>query len=93
MDCTCAKDEAEVDIVVEDQSGRIAGIGIKVTATVGRKDFTGLTRLKLAAGDRFAKSVVLYYGEDSLAFGDGRRAVPISARWSPGHNQDRTADS
>jgi uncharacterized protein len=36
-----------------------------------------------AAGDRFAGGVVLYDGEHSLAFGEGRRAVPISALWAP----------
>jgi predicted AAA+ superfamily ATPase len=82
------KDGAEVDIVVEDQAGRVAGIEIKASATVGRKDFTGLARLRLAAGNRFANGVVLYDGEDSLAFGDGRRAVPISTLWSPSSKQD-----
>jgi hypothetical protein len=82
------KDGAEVDIVVEDQAGRVAGIEIKASATVGRKDFTGLARLRSAAGNRFANGVVLYDGEDSLAFGDSRRAVPISTLWSPNSKQD-----
>lgn len=82
------KDGAEVDIVVEDQAGRVAGIEIKAAATVGRKDFTGLARLMAVAGGRFAGGVVLYDGEHSLAFGEGRRAVPISALWSPSHPQD-----
>lgn len=77
------KDGAEVDIVVEDQAGRLAGIEIKAAASVGRRDFNGLARLTAAAGDRFAGGVVLYDGEHSLAFGEDRRAVPISALWSP----------
>ena len=77
------KDGAEVDIVVENQDGRIAGVEVKAAATVGRRDFAGLTKLAAAAGDRYAGGVVLYDGEHSLPFGDGKRAVPISALWSP----------
>jgi uncharacterized protein len=76
-------DGAEVDIVVENHEGRIAGVEVKAAATVGRKDFAGLTKLAAAAGDRYAGGVVLYDGEQSLPFGEGRRAVPISALWSP----------
>ena len=77
------KDGAEVDIVVENQDGRIAGVEVKAAATVGRRDFAGLTKLAAAAGDRYAGGVVLYDGEHSLPFGEGKRAVPISALWSP----------
>ena len=77
------KDGAEVDIVVENHEGRIAGVEIKAAATVGRRDFAGLTKLAAAAGDRFAGGVVLYDGEQSLPFGEGKRAVPISALWAP----------
>lgn len=76
------KDGAEVDIVIENQAGRVAGIEIKAAATVGRKDFIGLSRLRNAAGDQFTGGVVLYDGEHSLPFGDGLRAVPISALWA-----------
>lgn len=76
-------DGAEVDIVVENHEGRIVGVEVKAAATVGRKDFAGLTKLAAAAGDRFAGGVVLYDGEQSLPFGEGKRAVPISALWSP----------
>lgn len=77
------KDGSEVDIVVENHEGRIAGVEVKAAATVGRKDFAGLAKLAAAAGDRFAGGVVLYDGEQSLPFGEGKRAVPISALWAP----------
>lgn len=77
------KDGAEVDIVVEDQEGRIAGIEVKAAATVGPKDFSGLNKLAAAAGGRYAGGVLVYDGEHSLSFGESKRAVPISALWSP----------
>lgn len=36
---------SEVDIVVEDSSGRLAGIEVKASATVTAKDFSGITKL------------------------------------------------
>lgn len=77
------KDGAEVDIVVENQEGQIAGIEVKAAATAGPKDFAGLSRLAAAAGERFVGGILLYDGEHALPFGEGRRAVPISALWSP----------
>ena len=76
------KDGLEVDIVVEDRAGRVVGIEVKAAATVGTKDFAGMSRLAAAAGDRFVGGVVLYDGTDSLPFGETRRAVPISTIWS-----------
>lgn len=76
------KDGAEVDIVIESQHGAVAGIEVKAAASVGPRDFAGLTRLAAAAGDRFAGGIVLYDGASSLPFGDGKRAVPIAALWS-----------
>ena len=75
------KDGVEVDIVIEQASGAIAGVKIKAAATVDRTDFRGLRKLKKAAGNRFARGVVLYDGETSLPFGDRYHAVPLSRLW------------
>ncbi len=75
------KDGAEVDIVIEQPSGLVAGVEIKAAATVKPTDFRGLRRLKKAAGDRFARGVVLYDGETSVPFGERLHAVPISRLW------------
>jgi hypothetical protein len=40
-------------------------------------------RVPAAVGDRFIGGVVFYDGSDALPFGDMRRALPISALWSP----------
>ena len=74
---------SEVDIVVEDSEGRLAGIEVKASATVTAKDFAGIAKLADAMGDRFVGGVVFYDGSDALPFGDKRRALPISALWSP----------
>ncbi len=75
------KDQDEVDFVVENELGEIVGIEVKASATVGGGDFKGLKKLAAAAGKDFKLGVVLYDGEQSLPFGDGLYAAPISCLW------------
>lgn len=71
----------EVDVLLEDRSGRVAGIEIKASATIGPKDFSGLAALSEAVGKRFVGGVVLYTGRDVLPFGRKLFALPVSALW------------
>jgi predicted AAA+ superfamily ATPase len=75
------KDMAEVDIVLERGTSRVAGVEVKAAATVTAADFRGLRKLKEASGKRFAGGVVVYDGETSASFGDGLYAVPIRTLW------------
>jgi uncharacterized protein len=76
------KDGVEVDIIAEDEAGRIVGIEVKASATVTASDFAGLTRLSAAAGE-FVAGVVLYDGSEPLSFGDKMQALPLASLWSP----------
>ena len=75
------RDDAEVDIVIERESGDVAGVEVKASSTVRLSDFKGLRKLAKAAGERFAGGVVLYDGEMSVTFGDGMYAVPVRRLW------------
>ena len=75
------KDQAEVDIVIEQGAIAVAGVEVKAAATVTPSDFRGLRKLKRATGERFAAGVVLYDGEITAGFGDGMFAVPIRSLW------------
>ncbi len=75
------RDGTEVDIVMEQGAGSLAGVEVKAGATATDGDFRGLRKLKAAAGKRFTAGVVLYDGEISASFGDGLYAVPIRALW------------
>ncbi len=75
------KDGAEVDIVIEQPSGAVAGVEIKASATVRSHDFVGLRRLATAVGNRFVRGVVLYDGETCVPFGDQFQAVPVRRLW------------
>ena len=76
------KDQYEVDLVIEQYGGKIAGVEVKAAGTVRKKDFRGLKRLRQAVGKKFAAGVVLYDGEGVLSFGDRLFAAPVSALWN-----------
>lgn len=75
------KDQYEVDIVIQDENGRLAGIEVKAAGTVGDRDFNGLRRLQRVSEGRFHAGILLYDGEYVLPFGDDMLAVPIAALW------------
>ena len=76
------RDQYEVDAVLEDNAGQIVGIEVKASETIRPDDFRGLRLLQRRLGDRFRAGIVLYGGADSLGFGDGLAALPISAVWT-----------
>ena len=71
----------EVDIVLEDRSGRIVGIEVKASATLGTNDIKGLKALAELAGKRFHRGIVLYTGQDAIPFGSRIHALPVSSLW------------
>jgi predicted AAA+ superfamily ATPase len=76
------KDQEEVDLIVEEEGGRIVGIEIKAAATVTPQDFRGLKRLELSAGREMSLGLVLYDGDRVLPFGSRLFAAPLSSLWN-----------
>jgi hypothetical protein len=74
----------EVDIVLEEPSGRLVGIEVKSASMVGPEDFRGLRALAEAVGQPFHRGIVLYTGTDMIPFGQNLHAVPFSALWNWG---------
>ncbi len=74
---------SEVDVVLEDEKGRVVGVEVKRAKTLGKRDLKGLWSLKEAAGERFLRGVVLYLGESILPLGENLYALPFSALWRP----------
>lgn len=75
------RDGVEVDLVLEQRSGEVVAMDVKASSTVRAEDFRGLRHLKERLGPDFVAGYVLYTGRHVLPFGDGLRAVPISALW------------
>jgi predicted AAA+ superfamily ATPase len=72
----------EVDIVIEDRSGRVVGVEVRASATPTQSDFSGLRALQSLIGRRFVRGVVLHLGDARLPFGDRLEAAPLSSLWT-----------
>ena len=67
--------------MIERGAREVAGVEVRLSASVAAPDFRGLRRLKETAGKRFVGGVILYDGEIAGSFGDGLFAVPIRSLW------------
>lgn len=76
------KDQVEVDFVIENSAGQIAGVEVKAAATVQACDLRGLRKLAALAGERFRAGIILYDGEQTLPIGERLWAVPLSSLWA-----------
>ena len=76
------RDDFEVDFVLENTAGKVVGIEVKAAASITRRDFGGLDRLASAAGTTFVQGILLYSGNQTLAFGEKLKSVPIAALWA-----------
>jgi len=76
------RDGAEIDLIIEADDGRVAGIEVKATATVTSGDFQHLVHVRDKLGEAFATGVVLYTGANQLSFGDRLIALPVATLWS-----------
>jgi len=72
----------EVDIVLEDRAGRVVGVEIKASATLGSNDVRGLQALASAAGKNWVRGVVLYAGTEIIPFASNLHGVPFGRLWS-----------
>lgn len=76
------KDQAEVDILVENAAGDCFAVEVKAAATLTARDFTGLKRVQKIAGRKFRSGVLPYDGDHTTSFGDRLFAVPLGALWA-----------
>ncbi len=72
----------EVDLVLEDRSGRLAGIEVKASATLSGNDVRGLQALAAAVGKKWVRGVVLYTGTEVIPFANNLHGVPITHLWA-----------
>ena len=71
----------KVDLVLEHPDGRVVGIEVKASSSVGHSDFGGLRFLADRLGDCFHDGVVTHTAPASVVFGPNLSAIPISALW------------
>lgn len=75
------KEQDEVDLVLEDNRGRIVGIEVKSAATLRARDFSGLQKLQEAAGEKFVQGVLLHDHDRVTPYSEKIRAAPVSLLW------------
>lgn len=78
------RDGAEVDLLLETDDGRLAGIEVKAASTVRASDARWLNQLRNLHGSRFIAGVILHTGTTKAPFGPRVTAAPISSLWSGG---------
>lgn len=71
----------EVDIVLEDPAGRVVGIEVKASASIGSDDLIGLKQLREISGSKWVRGIVLHSGPAITGFDKDLHAVPMSALW------------
>lgn len=77
-------DGAEVDLVVEFDDGRVAGVEVKTGGGVEPRDLRGLRRLRDALGTAFVGGVLLHTGVRSHRADDRLAVLPVDRLWTAG---------
>ena len=72
----------EVDIVLEDNAGRLVGVEIKAGSTLGGSDVRGLQAMASAVGKRWVRGVVLYTGTAVIPFAGNLHGLPLPLLWA-----------
>jgi uncharacterized protein len=72
----------EVDIVLEDRTGRVIAIEIKAGATIRRGDLRGMHRFRTLAKEMFVAGLVLCTTRQTTPLGERVWATPIDALWT-----------
>lgn len=71
----------EVDAVLENHEGIVAGVEVKASATLRANDVRGLQALADAVGKSWVRGVVLYTGAEVIPFAANLHGVPIGRLW------------
>ena len=73
---------AEIDLIIEDDSGTVAGVEVKAASTVSPRDVKHMQVLRDNLAGRFAAGVVLYLGDRVVPLGERLWALPVSMLWA-----------
>ena len=76
------KDQQEVDLVIEDDSGAIVAIEVKAAATITDNDFRGLRALRDKLGRDFVAGAVINLGQRCYTYEDRLHVLPLDKLWT-----------
>ncbi len=72
----------EVDLLLENEQGRLTAIEIKSSSSVNAKDIRGIRYLKDTIKEKFHRGIIIYTGNDSISFDRDIHAIPVGALWA-----------
>lgn len=72
----------EVDFVLENREGKVVGVEVKASATLGSRDARGLRELADAVGKNWVRGVILYAGREVIPFASNLHGGPITSLWA-----------
>lgn len=72
----------DIDFIIENRAGDIAGLEVKAAATLRHTDWRWLEQLRDARGASFKAGVVIHAGAQTVPLGDRLWAVPYAALWA-----------
>lgn len=72
----------EVDFVLEDRAGKVVGVEVKASATLGSHDVRGLRELADAVGKNWLRGVILYAGREVVPFASNLHGIPLASLWA-----------
>lgn len=78
-----ARNDREVDVVLQADDGRVIGIEVKAAQSVRARDTRHLEYLRDRLGSDFVHGFVVYLGSQPLSLGDRMTALPLPLLWSP----------
>jgi predicted AAA+ superfamily ATPase len=74
----------EVDLVMEDAAGKVVGIEVKASASLGERDYRALRMFSETVGNNFHRGILFYTGREVVPFGAKLFALPVQALWMQG---------
>lgn len=77
------KDQHEVALVIETESGSVSAVEVKASGTVTNSDFAGLRLLRDKLGASFVGGVVVNLGQRSYTYDDRLHVLPLDRLWTP----------
>jgi predicted AAA+ superfamily ATPase len=72
----------EIDILIEAQSGDLAAVEVKASASIRESDWRVMRKLRDDRPQLFKAGVILYTGRQTIPLTDRIWAVPISGLWA-----------
>ncbi|HLH07816.1 MAG TPA: ATP-binding protein [Terriglobales bacterium] len=72
----------DVDFVLEDRAGKVVGVEVKASATLGSQDARGLRELADTVGKNWLRGIVLYAGREVIPFASNLHGIPLNSLWA-----------